>query len=1037
MLIFTLSVKSNSQFIAVLSEVRKHSDVRYGMLRVASSETSGRIFIVDGAFIIGCELSDGRKGALALTTLLSVERAIVGFLEMPRRTGGGGVAVNIESMVNDCNASAEENVGNVLRRILNQAPVTDLPSGADAPKQPAPHSLMMHVVHNQVRKELGPSRDATSSGAAATLTEIVLRNLDTYNKLLQRLDRAPDKNFISRSELLCADIAMFESLLEASHRNTYAAQSVKRLRQTLLKLIKRARAQPLDYEPAAALVQTPPPKPIGAPSQDEREEENITPAGIFNNLASTLQHDISKLPDSEAAYTQQQEEEAPAAATAPSYSKVVTSDTGSIRVFATDTDFEDGGLMGSGGAFSDSDTWEYGSDDPFDWGESLFLSEEESAAAQGEAEEAEQPDRSYKLEAVPENAARIMSAAAAMSAVPPSPDFAPDVPLSPPPPPSASTSGTHARVSSSTEIPENLRYPHAGLSGGLAHEHDVKDKPTDSSFRRELKNTDSLAKKRIEKHAKSKDTRGFVVGIAVLAMLSVGGYFGYVYYLAPPTPKQLYDRALLAEQQKYYLRAREQVDKSIEQAPNFAPAYLLRARLHTSNGEYADALADYKRATQLGSSDDESILKAQAEVAFKADAWAEAQDALQKLLEKSPDDLELHQKLAMTYLRLDKSKMSADEVKAALQQAIEHYTRAITGGAAEPGTIYRSRGVVYEELQDYPKATADYSEAIKLNPQDQLAFSRRGSLYLRNGDADKAFADLSKAAEKAPNPEALVDLASIYEKKGDHAKAGDLAARALELNSKNVGALVIRANSYLAQKAFPRALDDYDAAMELEPNNATVRALREKALSAYRAASPSAVRELGSVEQPGKLPPIPKNMPEGSLILKGYEQLRDGHTDVAIQMLTEALNKEPSNETARRYLAHAYFRAHHPAQSAQQFKSVAGTAELTEADQIVYGDALSQTNQTTEAIDVLNTCVANRPTSVAARVLLARCLLKTGDRTKAQQVVNDGLQLTSDPDEKRELNAVLTNDAGGALSPKPDTTSNSNNSNPNNNSATP
>lgn len=1056
MLIFTLSVKSNSQFVAVLSEVRKHSDVRYGMLRVASSETSGRIFIVDGAFIIGCELSDGRKGAVALTTLLSMERAIVGFLEMPRRTGGGGVAVNIENMVNDCNAAESENVGNVLRRILNQAPLTDLPAGADAPKQPAPHSLMMHVIHNQVRKELGPSRDATSSGAAATLTEIVLRNLDTYNKLLQRLDRAPDKNFISRSELLCADIAMFESLLESSHRNTYAAQSVKRLRQTLLKLIKRARAQPLDYEPAAAAPAAPTtsqPKP--AEPAEDREEEAITPAGLVNNLASTLQHDISNLPDLEAAYTQA--DEAPAASSggaAPSYSKVVTSDTGSIRVFATDTDFEDGGLTGGGGGLTNSDTWEYGSDDPFDWGESLFLSEEELSAqpAESEAEE-EEPDRSYKLDAGADNGARIMSAAAAMSAVPPSPNFSAEPPPTPteiptetapsapteqapaepaPPPLSASSSGTHSRVSGATEIPENLRYPHAGLSGGLAHEHDAKDKPTDSSFRRELKQTDSLAKKRIEKHAKSKDTRGFVVGILVLGLLGVGGYFGYVYYLAPPTPKQLYDRALTAEQQKYYLRAREQVDKAIEQDPNFAPSYLLRARLHTNNGEYADALADYNRATQLGSTDDESVVKARAEVAFKADAWADAQNALQKLLEKSPDDLELHQKLATTYLRLDKSKMNPDEVKAALQQAVEHYTRAITGGAADPGPIYRSRGMVYEELKDFPKATADYTEAIKLNPQDQLAFARRGSLYLKNGEADKAFADLSKAAEKATSPEALVDLASIYEKKGDRAKAGELAARALELNSKNVGALVIRANSYLAQKAFPRALDDYDAAMQLEPDNATVRTLREKALSAYRAASPSAVRELESTDQPRKLPPIPKNMPEGSLILKGYEQLRDGHTDVAIQMLTEALNKEPSNETARRYLAHAYFRAHHPAQAAEQFKSVAGTAELTEADQIVYGDALSQANQPAEAVEVLNTVVANRPTSVAARVLLARCLLKTGDRAKAQQVVNDGLQLTSDPGEKRELNAVLATDAGAAPSPKPD-----NSATPNNNSGTP
>lgn len=1025
MLIFTLAVRSNSQFATALSEVRKHSAVRYGMLRVASGENSGRIFIVDGAFIIGCELSDGRKGQVALTTLLSMERAIVGFLEMPRRTGGGGVAVNIESLVNDCTNAPDENVGNVLRRVLNLETVQFGGSPGEG-KQPAPHSLMMHVIHNQVRKELGPSRDATTSGAAATLTEIVLRNLDTYNKLLQRLDRAPDKNFISRSELLCADIAMFESLLEASHRNTYAAQSVKRLRQTLLKIIKRARAQPSDYEPAAAQPQTTQqPAPIAQQSAQPEVEDTMTPAGLFSNLASTLQHDISALPDP---VTEEESPLAPEAAKAPAAyptSRMVTSDTGSVRIFSTDLDFGEEGLTGGAGeSLYDSDQWQYGSDDPFDWGESLFLSEEEMAA-QSEIDEAEEPIQSYTVQTSDNgDASRIVSAAAAMSAVPPSPNFG-----SPTPPPPAAASANVAdttasapaasannqqKVSSSTEIPDNLRFPHAGLSGGLAHEHDAaKEKVTDSNFRRELKQTDSLAKRRIEKHTKSRESRAFVLGVVALAGLAAGGYFLYQAYLAPPNAKQLYERATVSEQQKFFLRAREEVDKAIDQDPQMTAAYILRARLRTNNGEFKEALADYNQAIKLGAADDE-VLKGRAEAAFRANAWEDAQDALQKVLEKNPDDPEVHHKLATAYMRLNKA---AD--------AVDHYTRAITGGATDTGPIFRNRGQAYEALNEIDKATEDYTQAIKLNPNDQLAFGRRGSLFLKRGNIEAAFSDLTKAAETTPTPEALLDLASIYAKKGDQAKAADLATRALDLNRRNVRALTTRANSYFAQKAFPRALDDLDEALQLEPDNASIRSLRDKVMAAYRTASPSAVRDLESASEPKrKLPPIPKNMPEDSLIFQGYEQLRNGHADAAVAMLTEALNKEPSNETARRYLAHALFRARHPLEAAEQFKTLATTTELSDSDQVVYGDALAASGQSAAAIEVLKKVVANSPSSVAARVLLARSYIKNGERVKAEEVISEGLQLTTDANERRELSAVL-NSSGAAVK-----TDNSANPNP-------
>ena len=52
---------------------------------------------------------------------------------------------------------------------------------------------------------------------------------------------------------------------------------------------------------------------------------------------------------------------------------------------------------------------------------------------------------------------------------------------------------------------------------------------------------------------------------------------------------------------------------------------------------------------------------------------------------------------------------------------------------------------------DYPGAIADYTTAIKLNPQDGLAFCCRGVAYYRLGDGHKAMSDYNQAIKLDPN----------------------------------------------------------------------------------------------------------------------------------------------------------------------------------------------------------------------------------------------------------------------------------------------
>lgn len=70
------------------------------------------------------------------------------------------------------------------------------------------------------------------------------------------------------------------------------------------------------------------------------------------------------------------------------------------------------------------------------------------------------------------------------------------------------------------------------------------------------------------------------------------------------------------------------------------------------------------------------------------------------------------------------------------------------------------------------ETSADYSEAIRLDPKEGMAYNNRGFLYYRKGDYVRAMADYDEAIRVEPTlilP--YVTRAALYEKLGDTAKA--------------------------------------------------------------------------------------------------------------------------------------------------------------------------------------------------------------------------------------------------------------------------
>jgi tetratricopeptide (TPR) repeat protein len=114
--------------------------------------------------------------------------------------------------------------------------------------------------------------------------------------------------------------------------------------------------------------------------------------------------------------------------------------------------------------------------------------------------------------------------------------------------------------------------------------------------------------------------------------------------------------------------------------------------------------------------------------------------------------------------------------------AIAEYTEAIRLNP-DYATAFNNRGHVYNRKGDYDHAIADYTEAIRLNPDDAKAFRNRGYTYNEKGDYDHAIADCTEAIRLDPDDaKAFRNRGYAYNGKGDYDHAIADCTEAIRLN---------------------------------------------------------------------------------------------------------------------------------------------------------------------------------------------------------------------------------------------------------------
>ncbi|MCL2067064.1 MAG: tetratricopeptide repeat protein [Treponema sp.] len=185
----------------------------------------------------------------------------------------------------------------------------------------------------------------------------------------------------------------------------------------------------------------------------------------------------------------------------------------------------------------------------------------------------------------------------------------------------------------------------------------------------------------------------------------------------------------------------ENFSEAIRKDPNFIEAYLKRgqAKFRWSGGT-DECISDYTEVLRQKPDCAEAYL-------FRGDAYRgyggdDGNIANDNALKDYNEAIRLNPNCAEAYF--GRGKINAEKNQSKM---IEDYSEAIrlkpNVGDLE-GDAYYHRGLIYWEKGDVDRAIADYSEALKHNPDYTIVYEKRAEAYEKNGDVGKAENDREK-----------------------------------------------------------------------------------------------------------------------------------------------------------------------------------------------------------------------------------------------------------------------------------------------------
>jgi tetratricopeptide (TPR) repeat protein len=290
------------------------------------------------------------------------------------------------------------------------------------------------------------------------------------------------------------------------------------------------------------------------------------------------------------------------------------------------------------------------------------------------------------------------------------------------------------------------------------------------------------------------------------------------------------------------------LERAVEVAPTLGEAHLLIAKLHLLPG------GDMSRAEQAASAAVnlfEDDAKKQAEVLVLRAQLRDNDEARLKdyarAIELDPTNTEAWQGRALTYMQQGEDDKAIADFKRLIDDNKENVNARLA--LAEALT----------NMERFEEAVEQVEEAIKMAPDEALAYTMRARLKLVEEDIKAALADLDQA---------------------------------IRLNPQDVVALMIRARLYLEEENLPAAKKDVETALLVSPGLIQGILIRS-VIAAEEGRMTDAIADIQLLLQDD-----PENV-SWRLQLAGY-YIRDKRHSRAIEIFTKILADDENNQDARR-----------------------------------------------------------------------------------------------------------------------------------------
>lgn len=315
-------------------------------------------------------------------------------------------------------------------------------------------------------------------------------------------------------------------------------------------------------------------------------------------------------------------------------------------------------------------------------------------------------------------------------------------------------------------------------------------------------------------------------------------YFEKVVELKPDSFDAHFDLAASHILVKNNEAAIRELQKAVVVDPSRAQAFYHLGSLYFEGQDYAAAVLNYEQAREL-TPNDVNVLQGLLRSYYAAGRTDTGRTLLHQLKDVAPENAELHTELGILFTHerdFDEAQRQfgrarrggGDSYRLTFNEARMNFLAGRFARAVEildtvpesqrQGDYHNLLGLCSQKLHRFDEALSEFSQAIKIDPQNQVFYLNLGGFLLEVGSNDAALQVFSRARELFPHsPKCLLALGKAYRAKVNYKEAKQQVQHAIELDSENEDAYVVLGNLHVETGEFADAEASFRGAIALRP----------------------------------------------------------------------------------------------------------------------------------------------------------------------------------------------------------------------------